>query len=128
MRNKKSVTVTKKQVKVQPKKKGRVLGRSIEQVAAPKTVSKNNKKEETKATKKTINIAINPESFSKTFDHPVRAYWNRRFEKKNSSCVKAGTALEFEQINVRKDGVIEYRVRRGKRNFFTTSNDMKAEA
>ena len=128
MRNKKSVTVTKKQVKVQPKKQGKVLGRSIEQVAAPKNVSKQPKKEETKVAKKQMDVVINPDSFTKKFDHPVRAYWNRRFEKKNSSCVKAGTSLEFEQINVRKDGVVEYRVRRGKRNFFTTSNDMKAEA
>ena len=124
MKNKKSVTVAKKQVKVQAKKQGKVLGRSIEQATAPKNVSK----QEVKSTKKQMDVAINPDSFSKTFDHPVRTYWNRRFEKKNSSCVKAGTPLDFEQVNVRRDGVIEYRVRRGKRNFFTTSNDMKAES
>ncbi len=117
------------------KKSGKVLGRSIETLEAPKekkVTIKEVKEVETKAnttelTSKEIPVEINPTTFTKSFDHPIRTYWNRRFERENSSCAKPGTPLEFEQINVRKDGVIEYRVRRGKRNFFTTSYDMKPQ-
>lgn len=63
------------------------------------------------------------ESFERTFDFPVRLYWNRKMERENSSCAKAGTPLVFEEI--KKEGeLISYRVRRGKRNFFTTSEEM----
>lgn len=56
---------------------------------------------------------------TRTFDHPVRLFWNRRFEEKNSSCAKAGVELSFETIS---EGV--YRVRRGKRNFFTNDEEL----
>lgn len=63
------------------------------------------------------------ESFERTFDFPIRLYWNRKMERKNSSCAKAGTPLVFEEF--KKEGeLVSYRVRRGKRNFFTTSEEM----
>lgn len=63
------------------------------------------------------------EVMEKTFDFPVRLYWNGKMEKEKSSCAKAGTPLSFEEI--KRDGeFISYRVRRGKRNFFTTSKEM----
>lgn len=61
--------------------------------------------------------------FTKTFGFPVRLFWNRRLEAVNSSCAKAGTKLHFEQITNRGGRVI-YRVRRGKRNFFTSENEI----
>ena len=64
------------------------------------------------------------EKFTKAFGFPVRLYWNRRLEGKNSSCAKAGTVLEFEQIT-KVGGRVIYRVRRGKRNFFTSSRDLQ---
>jgi hypothetical protein len=64
------------------------------------------------------------ETFTKTFGFPVRLFWNRRLEEKNSSCAKAGTSLTFEQISNRGGQVI-YRVRRGKRNFFTSDSEIK---
>jgi hypothetical protein len=64
------------------------------------------------------------ERFSKAFGFPVRLYWNRRLEGKNSSCAKAGTLLEFEQIT-KVGGRVIYRVRRGKRNFFTSSREIE---
>ena len=64
------------------------------------------------------------ERFIKAFGFPVRLYWNRRLEGKNSSCAKAGTLLEFEQIT-KVGGRVIYRVRRGKRNFFTSSREIE---
>ena len=64
------------------------------------------------------------ETFSKTFGFPVRLFWNRRLEAVNSSCAKAGTKLHFEQITNRGGRVI-YRVRRGKRNFYTSDSEIK---
>jgi hypothetical protein len=64
------------------------------------------------------------ESFTKTFGFPVRLFWNRRLEAANSSCAKAGTTLSFEQITNRGGRVI-YRVRRGKRNFYTSDSEIK---
>ena len=64
------------------------------------------------------------EKFAKAFGFPVRLYWNRRLEGKNSSCAKAGTLLEFEQIT-KVGGRVIYRVRRGKRNFFTSSREIE---
>jgi len=64
------------------------------------------------------------EKFTKAFGFPVRLYWNRRLEGKNSSCAKAGTILEFEQIT-KVGGRVIYRVRRGKRNFFTSSREIE---
>jgi hypothetical protein len=63
-------------------------------------------------------------TFTKKFGFPVRLYWNRRLEPVNSSCAKAGTTLSFEQITNRGGRVI-YRVRRGKRNFFTSDSEIK---
>lgn len=63
-------------------------------------------------------------AFERTFDFPVRLYWNMRMEKENSSCAKAGTPLRFEEIK-EGDQVVAYRVRRGKRNFFTTPKELE---
>lgn len=63
------------------------------------------------------------ESFTQAFGFPVRLYWNMRFEAENSSCAKAGTELSFESITTKGKQTI-YRVRRGKRNFFTTSREL----
>ncbi len=63
------------------------------------------------------------EKFTKRFGFPVRLFWNKRLEKENSSCAKAGTTLEFEQIS-KKGGKVIYRVRRGKRNFFTSDKEL----
>ena len=60
---------------------------------------------------------------TKTFDFPVRLFWNRRFEAKNSSCAKAGVELNFEEIS-KAGSEITYRVRRGKRNFFANSIEL----
>ena len=64
--------------------------------------------------------------FERKFDVPVRLFWNKSFEVKNSSCAKPGTELKFEVIQEDSDGVeLVYRVRRGKRNFFTNSIELK---
>lgn len=63
-------------------------------------------------------------TFTKKFGFPVRLFWNRRLEAVNSSCAKAGTQLSFEQITNRGGRVI-YRVRRGKRNFYTSDSEIK---
>jgi len=63
------------------------------------------------------------EYFTQSFGFPVRLYWNLRLESENSSCAKAGTELSFETISMKGKQTI-YRVRRGKRNFFTTSREL----
>jgi hypothetical protein len=63
-------------------------------------------------------------TFTKKFGFHVRLFWNRRLEAVNSSCAKAGTQLSFEQITNRGGRVI-YRVRRGKRNFYTSDSEIK---
>ena len=63
-------------------------------------------------------------TFTKKFGFPVRLFWNRRLEAVNSSCAKEGTQLSFEQITNRGGRVI-YRVRRGKRNFYTSDSEIK---
>ncbi len=63
------------------------------------------------------------ESFTKTFGFPVRLYWNRKIEEDNSSCARPNTELTFEKIG-EKGGEDLYRVRRGKRNFFTTTSEL----
>ena len=63
------------------------------------------------------------EKFTKRFGFPIRLFWNKRLERENSSCAKAGTTLEFEQIS-KKGGRVIYRVRRGKRNFFTSDKEL----
>lgn len=62
-------------------------------------------------------------TFTETYGFPVRLYWNQRYEEVNSSCAKPGTELTFEPIG-KKGKHVTYRVRRGKRNFFTTSKDL----
>lgn len=64
------------------------------------------------------------ERFEKAFGFPVRLFWNRRLEPKNSSCAKAGTLLSFEQVT-KVGGRVIYRVRRGKRNFFTSNREIE---
>lgn len=66
------------------------------------------------------------ESFTQSFGFPVRLYWNLRLENENSSCAKAGTELSFETITTKGKQTI-YRVRRGKRNFFTTSKELTSK-
>lgn len=61
--------------------------------------------------------------FTRSFGFPVRLFWNKRLERKNSSCAKAGTKLDFEQVS-NKGGKVIYRVRRGKRNFFTSDKEL----
>ena len=62
-------------------------------------------------------------SFTQTFGFPVRLFWNQRIEDENSSCAKPGTELTFEEMG-KKDEDTLYRVRRGKRNFFTTAKEL----
>jgi len=91
-----------------------IVGRPVDDIAPAQVVKvKGVKKQE--ATPETVN-----ETFTKTFGFPVRLYWNQRIEEKNSSCAKAGTELTFEEISKKGEETI-YRVRRGKRNFFTTN-------
>jgi hypothetical protein len=73
---------------------------------------------------KVVDPEVIVEKFTKAFGFPVRLYWSRRLEPENSSCAKAGTVLEFEQIT-RVSGRVIYRVRRGKRNFFTSSKEIE---
>lgn len=63
------------------------------------------------------------ETFTKTFGFPVRLYWNRKIEEPNSSCARPNTELTFEKIGEVK-GEALYRVRRGKRNFFTVNSEL----
>jgi hypothetical protein len=90
-------------------------------VARPVSEVESVKEEKITAIKKAKKIKS---TFEKVFDFPVRLYWNMRMEKETSSCAKAGTTLSFEEIK-KKDKVIAYRVRRGKRNFFTLSSEIK---
>ena len=63
-------------------------------------------------------------NFSTSFDYPVRTYWNLRFELENSSCAKPGTFLNFEFIRENQIGEFIYRIKRGKRHFYTKSNEL----
>lgn len=102
------------------RKKAGLVGRSAEVAEAPKAkVAKVVKpaKEKTPKEEKVVN------SFTQTFGFPVRLYWNQRIEEVNSSCAKPGTELTFEEMG-KKGKQTLYRVRRGKRNFFTTSNEL----
>lgn len=109
------------------RKKAGIVARPVEEVVeapkakAPKAAKKAAAPKKTEAVKaKEVS-----EAFEKTFEFPVRLYWNMRMERENSSCAKAGTPLNFEEI--KEEGkVVAYRVRRGKRNFFTTPAEIKA--
>ena len=75
------------------------------------------KEKPTKKEKKVV------ETFTETFGFPVRLYWNRSIEEENSSCARPNTELTFEKIGEVK-GEDLYRVRRGKRNFFTVKSEL----
>jgi hypothetical protein len=109
------------------RKKAGIVARPAEEVVeapeakAPKAAKKAAAPKKTEAAKAKEVY----EAFEKTFGFPVRLYWNMRMERENSSCAKAGTPLSFEEI--KEEGkVVAYRVRRGKRNFFTTPAEIKA--
>jgi hypothetical protein len=103
------------------RKKAGLVGRSAEVAEAPKAKAKakatNPAKEKVSKEQEVVN------SFTQTFGFPVRLYWNQRIEEVNSSCAKPGTELTFEEMG-KKGKQILYRVRRGKRNFFTTSGEL----
>jgi glutamate formiminotransferase len=81
------------------------------------------KSKEVKAKKEATTEKEVSESFTKTFGFPVRLFWNQRIEDENSSCAKPGTELTFEEMGKKNEETL-YRVRRGKRNFFTTSKEL----
>jgi hypothetical protein len=99
------------------RKKAGLVGRPIETVEAPA------KAKPAKAKKEAPTAAQVESAFTKTFGFPVRLYWNQRIEEVNSSCAKPGTELTFEEMGTKGKATL-YRVRRGKRNFFTTSTDL----
>lgn len=104
------------------RKKAGLVARSVEVAEAPKAKAKVVKpakeaKEKVSKEQEVVN------SFTQTFGFPVRLYWNQRIEETNSSCAKPGTELTFEEMG-KKGKQTLYRVRRGKRNFFTTSNEL----
>jgi hypothetical protein len=100
------------------RKKAGLVARPIEAVEEPA------KKEKPAKAKKEVPTAEQVEgTFTKTFGFPVRLYWNQRIEEVNSSCAKPGTELTFEEMGTKGKATL-YRVRRGKRNFFTTSTDL----
>ena len=98
------------------RKKAGLVGRPVEEVV--EQPSKTKSKKEKNVTEESVS-----ESFTKTFGFPVRLYWNQRIEDVNSSCAKPGTELTFEDMG-KKGKATLYRVRRGKRNFFTTSKEL----
>jgi hypothetical protein len=101
------------------RKKAGLVGRSAEVAEAPKAKAKATKPAKEKVSKE--EEVVN--SFTQTFGFPVRLYWNQRIEEVNSSCAKPGTELTFEEMG-KKGKQTLYRVRRGKRNFFTTSGEL----
>jgi hypothetical protein len=106
------------------RKKSGIVARPTETDEAPKAakVVKVVKAKEVKVKEATTEKEV-IESFTKTFGFPVRLFWNQRIEDENSSCAKPGTELTFEEMG-KKDEDTLYRVRRGKRNFFTTSKEL----
>ena len=103
-------------------KKG-IAPRPIDVLEAP--VKKAAVKKAPEAKKEAPKVEKKPAAIiTKTFDHPVRLFWNRRFEEKNSSCAKPEIELNFEEIESNKSGKT-YRVRRGKRNFFTNTAELE---
>ena len=101
------------------RKKLGLVGRPVEEApVATKSVKEKTKKAEEAPTAESV-----AESFTKTFGFPVRLFWNQRIEDVNSSCAKPGTELTFEEMG-KKGKATLYRVRRGKRNFFTTSKEL----
>jgi len=101
------------------RKKAGLVGRPVDEAPVDtKPVKVKTKKAEAAPTAESV-----AESFTKTFEFPVRLYWNQRIEDVNSSCAKPGTELTFEEMG-KKGKATLYRVRRGKRNFFTTSKEL----
>lgn len=107
------------------RKKLGIVGRPAEADEAPvkaakvvKVVKPKEVKVKEAATEKEV-IA----SFTQTFGFPVRLFWNQRIEDENSSCAKPGTELTFEEMGKKNEETL-YRVRRGKRNFFTTAKEL----
>jgi hypothetical protein len=101
------------------RKKAGLVGRPVEEApVATKPAKVKTKKVEAAPTAESV-----AESFTKTFGFPVRLYWNQRIEEVNSSCAKPGTELTFEEMGKKGKSTL-YRVRRGKRNFFTTSKEL----
>jgi len=106
------------------RKKAGLVGRSAEVAEAPKAKAKVKVVKPLKEAKEKVSKeqeVVN--SFTQTFGFPVRLYWNQRIEEVNSSCAKPGTELTFEEMG-KKGKQTLYRVRRGKRNFFTTSGEL----
>ncbi len=103
------------------RKKAGLVGRSAEVAEAPKAKAKAKATKPAKEKVSKEQEVVN--SFTQTFGFPVRLYWNQRIEEVNSSCAKPGTELTFEEMG-KKGKQTLYRVRRGKRNFFTTSNEL----
>ena len=95
---------------------------SVDSVAKPVSVKPKTIKNVV-ASKPVVTEEAVIEAFTQAFGFPVRLYWNLRLESENSSCAKAGTELSFESISTKGKQTI-YRVRRGKRNFFTTSREL----
>lgn len=95
---------------------------SVDSVAKPVSVKPKTTKNVV-ASKPIVTEEAVIEAFTQAFGFPVRLYWNLRLESENSSCAKAGTELSFESISTKGKQII-YRVRRGKRNFFTTSREL----
>ena len=107
------------------KKENQIAPRTIAPAPASVKVKVPVKAVVTKApvVKKTVE-KIATVGFARKFDIPVRLFWNKAFETKNSSCAKPGTELTFEVIEEKGTDKI-YRVRRGKRNFFTNTEELK---
>lgn len=98
------------------RKKAEKLASETSSTSKPEVVAIK-KKETTKKEKSVV------ETFTETFGFPVRLYWNRNIEEENSSCARPNTELTFEKIGEVK-GEDLYRVRRGKRNFFTVKSEL----
>jgi hypothetical protein len=103
------------------------VGRTVGSDSAVKPVSVKPKSiKPVVASKPVVTEEAVVESFTQAFGFPVRLYWNLRLESENSSCAKAGTELSFETISMKGKQTI-YRVRRGKRNFFTTTKELTSK-
>jgi hypothetical protein len=100
------------------------MGIVARQVEKTKEASKPKKEKKAKEVSAPTEESV-ANAFTQTFGFPVRLYWNQRIEDQNSSCAKPGTELTFEEMG-KKGKETLYRVRRGKRNFFTTSKELVA--
>jgi hypothetical protein len=103
------------------RKKAGLVARTTEVKDAAKAVKEPMEAKASKEPKGKKEAVLN--TFTQTFGFPVRLFWNQRIEENNSSCAKPGTELTFEEMGTKEDQTL-YRVRRGKRNFFTTSKEL----